>query len=510
MRKNTRAAENQVIEDEVSLGLVPVTPNAARLGVVAGTDEHKATLTVDPKEQYVAGGTWVSTGNLGRALPYAIDDISAEFGADIYERMMLDPQVNSCFLTVVLGIVSQGWTVQSAVTDDSDPEYKQADDIAQLCRRSLEKVNFTAVLVQMLQALMFGNKIAEVIYEVPDTGPDAGKLCLKDIRPKPRQSVAFVVDAYMDLIGILGRAPGAGMVLQTGGFILKPEDSPNLFPLDKFFILTHSMKDSIPSGTSIGRAAFAPWQDKQNALQRYARWQTAAAGGLLIGTTAEGAQPVQNVDANGNPVFDVNNNPVVTTPEQAMVNAMVQFQDMSAAAFPFGAKVEPLMVGDRGEGYTAAVNLYNDEISKAMTGQTLATNEGRHQARAASETHADILDLHIQQGKNEAENAVNTQLLRMLTLLNFGEKALHLTPKFSLSDSQLKDFAANATAIASLVTAGFFIPEQYSAIDAWLGSPPRPENWQELQQKRTVENAKQMAKVAPDGKGADGGKPDES
>src|SRR5579871_2036028 len=45
--------------------------------------------------EYVAGGGWAWYGQVARTLPNSIDDATADFGDDLYERMMFDPQVAS-------------------------------------------------------------------------------------------------------------------------------------------------------------------------------------------------------------------------------------------------------------------------------------------------------------------------------------------------------------------------------------------------------------------------------
>src|SRR5690349_13463040 len=51
-------------------------------------------LPGDPKKEYAAGGTenvWLTS--YARALPHYIDDLTLDFGPDLYVRMLRDPQV---------------------------------------------------------------------------------------------------------------------------------------------------------------------------------------------------------------------------------------------------------------------------------------------------------------------------------------------------------------------------------------------------------------------------------
>jgi hypothetical protein len=67
----------------------------------------------------------------------------------------------------------------------------------------------------VFEGMAHGNKVAEQVLEVAERGEDAGRWCLKTLKPKPREAVAFVVDAFNNEIGMLGAKPGQMAVVQT-------------------------------------------------------------------------------------------------------------------------------------------------------------------------------------------------------------------------------------------------------------------------------------------------------
>src|SRR5215469_8876481 len=89
---------------------------AALPGPVKGTPPPRK---VDPTKEYVSGGN-AYNGFIAayfRSLPHYIDDLSRDFGDDIYERMLLDPQINSCLHVFIRAILADGVNLRPAVED---------------------------------------------------------------------------------------------------------------------------------------------------------------------------------------------------------------------------------------------------------------------------------------------------------------------------------------------------------------------------------------------------------
>ncbi len=58
-------------------------------------------------------------------------------------------------------------------------------------------------------------------------------------------------------------------------------------------------------------------------------------------------------------------------------------------------------------------------MSKATLGETLTTEMGQNGARAASETHAGILDMLVDSDADLLSGTLNTQVIRWLTAFNY-------------------------------------------------------------------------------------------
>jgi hypothetical protein len=445
--------------------------------------------SADPRKEMVAGGQNLWLGALYRALPHYIDDVTTDFGIDLYERMRLDPQAESCLILLKMAALGGGLDLV-CVRDDGDEDYEQAKEITDFCQRNIEGLArpfVSETLFELLDGLAYGNRVAEQIYEVRQGGEDAGKLCLAMLKVKPIRSTAFVVDAYNNVIGLLGLIPGQGLSVLSGMLVGAPPTAPNLLPRRKFVVFTYRPKAGDPRGSSILRPAYNAWWLKQQLWPEYLKYLTQFGGPSLIGTTPEKTQNYPLLNADGSIQTDTNGDPVYVEPEEAMLAALQEFRNGTAAAFPFGSTVTPLEMQGNGEAFLSAIELFDKQMAKAILCQTLATEQAQHQARAASQTHQDILALVVQHIKTCVEQMIVADILRPLVEYNFGPEAVALTPTASLGDTAEEDFAGQATAIAALETSGYLDPTQYAGLDARLGLPKRaPESIQQAIERKNA------------------------
>lgn len=424
-----------------------------------------------------------------RSLPPWIDDTTRDFGEDLYERMQLDPQVAKCVNIIKMGVLSQGVHITPTV-DEEDPKYPAAKEVADFCKRNLAgleapfgpqtTVSLYWQLWDLLDAVALGSKVAEQVYEVPPAGQDKGRLCLKALKTRPRRSTAFVVDVHMNVVGLLGIIPGVAASVLTGTMVA--ENAPNILPRRKFAIMSVRPKDGDPRGQSMCRPAYNAWWLKQQAWPEYLKYLAQFATPSLIGYTAPEAAEVEELDATGSPVYDEDTGFIATVkPEQVMLAALVKLRNGSAAAFPNGSKVDPLQVGQSTTSeFTQFFKLANDEIANAILCQTLATEEGKYQTRAASGDHQDILSLTIDHVRQALVSVLRCDVLRNLVEWNYGPDALDLVPEITLAGSEKHDFKEFASAVAALMTAGYLDPSQYKRIDSYIGLPERTDESVEM------------------------------
>lgn len=413
--------------------------------------------SVDPRREYVASG-WGFGASRPTVLSWAIDEDAATLGDDLYERMTYDPQVRACVNVLKAAILDEGARISSALDDSDADGYDQARDIALTLERNLDDLTipFDDVLWNLLDAMAYGNKVSEQVYALDATYTGRQQLVLRALKVKPRRATGFVVDPYYNVLGLVAHVPGRNATLALNGS--RPE---NLLPRDKFAIVTFRPIDSDPRGSSILRAALQPWAAKVDTWPEYLKYLAQFATPSIWGTPPEGAQNYTDPDSGE-----------VQTAEEVLLSALLTFKNGTALAVPAGTKLELVFSEGEGEAFLNAFKLYDQQITKAILHQTLATEEGEHQARSAAEVHQDVLGTIVQQIKQGTELAIRRDVVRPWVRYNYGDKALQLLPRLTLGDVDKIDFVATANAIANLAT-DYLDPSQYPEIDRSLGLPVR-------------------------------------
>ena len=463
-------AQPDTLAVPVTVGANPGTPNGSMLPVAGTTTVLKADL----RSEYVSGSAVNWYGPYLRALPWAVDDISNDFGDDIYVRMLLDAQVRANDQIFRASVFEDGVRLMSAVQDEDEDGFDLAKTIADTMTVMLDELEtpLADVLWNLGDAFALGNRMAELRYEHKTI---LGKqvFAVAAAKVKPRRSTAFVVDSYSEVKGILAMLPTGFSPVQIGMAIGDLKDQPNVLPREKFAILTFRPNDSDPRGTSYLRPAYHPWWLKQQIIGEWLKYLTQFASPSLIGTTPEGSQAQPVADALGNLILDANGNAVVNSPETAMLAALTSFRNGSALALKGGSTVQLVQSTGTGEAFLAALRWCDQQIAKAILTQTLATEEGEHQARAAASVHQDVLDTLIRQAKQSVVRMIVWDLLRPVIRYTFGEAALRFTPVVSLGQTEQTDFASEAEAVAKLWSAGYLGNSQRADIDKRLGLPER-------------------------------------
>lgn len=468
-----------VVSATVNVNSTPGAPNG-NANLAPPQPGQTVLIRADPRREYVSGGLggagqWFN--NFTKTLSWAIDDISQDFGDDVYERMLFDPQVASVINVFKASILEDGIDLSSGVGDADADGYDLAATIADAATEMLAALNpdLDTVLWNLMDAIALGNRVAEQVYRTDELAGKRG-LVLEALRVKPRHMTAFVVDSFLRVLGLVGFIPGVGAPLMQG-YLLDIKQTPNLLPREKFCVLSFRPRDNDPRGVSVLRACWTPWSLKQQVLREHVKYLTQFASPSLIGTTPENAQPAVETDALGNPLTDPATGlaRVAQSPEQLMNAQLVNFKNGTALSFPSGSKVDVLNnVPGGGGDFLAALDRYDRDIVKAVLSQTLATEEGEHQARAASSVHQDVLDTIVRQAKRAVVRAFSWDVLRPWVAYNWGKEAARtLTPVPTLGHAEAPDLPTLWTAMATLKGSGYLAPSQYQATDEMLNLPVR-------------------------------------
>lgn len=447
-------------------------------------------VKADLAKQYVPTGA-VSYPYLHAQPPY-VDDISQQFGLQIYDQMLRDPVCHASQYVFGLGLLANGYEIVPSLSKE-DSDFDIAEKMCKYVKENLDRLETSYDVIlenHAMDAFSYGCSINEQSFEV-----DRGLLRLMDVRDKPHQNAIFIVDNYNRTIAVLTQGypgqvyPATSYIPIDTASVTSALNSGNkdkvidlseryrgLLPRYRFSILTNDMKYNDERGRSGLRAAYSAWWFKQQNLAEWLSFLSKFGSPLLIGTTAQGdsGQTLINEET-GEPLLDDTTNlPIRRSPQETMAAALEQVRNGSSLSIPFGAKVEAIKPEGDGEAFVKAMNWADMQIAIAITYQYLGTMEGQHQARASAEVHQDILSLGINRRKKWLAAQQRREVYEPLLRYNFdltGKWISRYVPILKLGYGD--GFPMKAAEIAALMTSGFLDESQKEGIDERLGLPKR-------------------------------------
>lgn len=439
--------------------------------------EPRAAETItaaDLARQYVAARLGYGVAPVLSSLPNVHDDLTQEFGVDIYERIKQDSEVSAALDMLVMAATSAKpgmipFTDKNGIIDPLSQ--RMADFFAWMFGEFATPFNeWRKAIVE--DALSFGSGVGELIFSVEAAGEWEGHYRISDVRPLCMCDTSFVVDNFNRVVGILPRKL-PGVTMPIGAFMplisaeLDQEAKENrlnaVIPRSKFTVFTWNPKCSDPRGRSVLRPIYSAWYAKQQILNLMLDWFKKYSQPSIWGTTPQGAQVVCEVDANGNEKK--------IEPTQKLLEAMMNFQNASVLAVPFGSEIHTLDMSKGGDIFLSAISMCNREITRGIQMQHLATSDSEHMARASSGTHQQVLSLYILQLREWQAETIRRDIILPLVRANWGADKAHLAPTIDLGDGD--GFPMNATDIALLGQINWFTEEQKPKIDKVLGLPVR-------------------------------------
>jgi hypothetical protein len=446
----------------------------------------------DPRQQYVVGGNHYLGTSVPQVLPESIDDLTRAFGFSAYDALMAIPAVSSSINTLKLGIMAGDMQITEThpapfYKKTLTPEQKLSADVRDFCERMLNRIpGLRGVFLQMLDAVLYGNKLAEKTADIAEYGPDMGRMVLKTLTVKKRNAWMFVVDNTMNVTGILAK-----------GMAGKPFQ---LLPSEKFVWLTWWPHNNDPRGTSVARPAYAPANLSVQLYAQYFKYLKQFAGPSLICTTAPEAESVVDSDTGH-----------ILTPEMVMLAQAELFQNGSVFVIPFGAEVTPIYVQGNGEAFLKGFDFLDRQMVHGILGQTRATMEAEHGSKADSEQGDSILNLLTTYGRDLFGEVIRNMILKQFVALNWNQEVADLyTPYVYFGSVNPKNTVAMWNALSNAKKAGLLTASTEQEWCARADAPiPDPEVDQAAQKAQMEQEAKiagkpQDAPGGPSGGGNDG------
>jgi len=477
----------------------PVVAPAKDIAMLPGTVPIP---TADGRIDYVAGGDRaVVYPNTYHALSQRIDDATLEFGYPLYDQMLKDAIVNGSYSILKQGVLSQPVLLRPAVEpepgtdpledsdeDSDDPpaeDIELAEEIADFCTYVLNRLDrpIEDTLYEMLDALAYGSKAAEQIYEIAQYGPWKGKMILKNLKCKPRWAWAWVVDPMSNVLGILGAVPGA-LSIPLGIIGAQGEVSGMgvFLPRNKFAILQNMPTDGDPRGRSHLRCVVGPWNQKVRTYPQYSNYLDRFAVGHLFATVPENAAPQYPVDAAGKQTGE---DPIPAT--QFLYQQMLNFKNGSVMVGPSGTTLQAIDPPSDGAAFGQAFNFLDRQIVFGILNTVRGVLEAEHGSKADSEVGQDDKERVIRYYRGCVGRMLYRDVVKRLVQYNYGDDvADRLTPRVLIGETEIHDFSKDASAVASLKSSGYLHDSQLPATDARLGLKIREISPEEIAAKKAA------------------------
>jgi len=248
---------------------------------------------------------------------------SAGKGLKLYDEVDRDPHAGSVLQTRYLSVAGQEYEVLAA------DESQSAQDIAEFVEGVLGDTNFTQGCQELLQAILYGFFVAEIMWAVKD-----GNVVPAKIMGKHPRRFSFTMDRELRL--------------------LTPQDmiEGEAVPPRKFIVFSWGSSDN-PYGKGLGQKLWWPVWFKKNGIKFWLVFLEKFGMPTAVGKYPTGTPPEQ---------------------QQALLDAIDAMQQETGVKIPETMAIELLEAARTGKVTYETICEYMDrQISKAVLGQTAST-----------------------------------------------------------------------------------------------------------------------------------------
>lgn len=291
-------------------------------------------------------------------------------GLKIYDEIERDTHAWSVLQKRKHQLVGREWEVVPGGEAKADIE------AADFIREMLTALPFDRICLDLLDATLKGFAISEIVY-----GRDGRHVTAEEMVTLEQRR--FVFDAGFRPRLLTLTAPVRGDAL----------------PERKFIVHRFGMKGNNPYGLGLGTRLFWPVLFKRNGVAYWLTFLERFASPIPVGKYPIGTLPAR---------------------QRELMTVLEGMTHAAAITVPIGTELDSFEAKRTGSvDYEAWGRFWNAEMSKATLGETLTTEMGPNGARAASETHAGILDMLVDSDADLLSGTLNGQLIRWLTAFNY-------------------------------------------------------------------------------------------
>lgn len=399
---------------------------------------------------------------------YNPDELVSWKGPTIYDRMMVDEQVNAVMKFKRDALLSREWAL--SFDEESSLSTDEQQSRISILTRMLGNIkgSFTDAVACILKAMRYGYSITEKIFE-QQLIDNVAYYGISELRPRPPFTFYFKCDPYGTLIEFG----------QNFGGQLRPLD------IRKFVHYVQDPDEDPWFGRSVLRCAYRSWYAKDVLIKMQNLWAERIAGGFLVVTKEVNAPPVQRSEL------------------LAIQNAVANIKTISGMAMPPGYKVE-LISPPATEAFSKMIPYYDLGIAKSLLVPDLfgITNKGETGAYAQSQTQLTTFFWTINADSARLESSIQDQIIFDLCEVNWGDGEY---PRFGYKPASEEFVKWVIGQWSALITGNAVITTEAdeSHLRRILNMPQRSDKDKPLAQTKAEQAAKQP--VPPGGAGSGAG-----
>lgn len=465
------------------------------------------------QEEYVAVNSY--TLNQQKILGLTIDDVETDIDLATYDRMENDSTIFKSKRILLTSVLSDELQLAPGATEEQvgQEEYQTYVAVMEFCQRVVAGLDkpIRDFYEQILgNATKYGHGIAEIEWayrmDGESTKPKALpertgigaffskwnffsaaepvpvdpsikrpalksnqlRLMPKSIKVKPRGAARFVVDDFMNVIGLVANQNGYG----TNGIGFN-----KIIDRRKFAVLTLNKQNEDPRGRSTYRPAWNWFNLKSQLPAEMLRFILEESVPKAVGTLPENAPAFEfERDENGNQVYedpDTMQIPKMKTAAESMGDQIRGFRSGSGAVLPYGATLKPFKTSGSSDAdfFGKIMKVINPQMEEAILLQTLAQSEGEHQARSASQQVAEVLHSLVFFVRWCMSTMTVMDILETAVSINLGPWAVRYMPQASLGDSVRRDWSQYLHELADAYFKGFIDDSQRPELMSWMSLP---------------------------------------
>lgn len=306
---------------------------------------------------------------------------------DLLDSMVRkDPSVNTALKTATALVTRLPWEVREPEGLEDGPELDLAGEIRDALRADLQRSNFGELISSLVRySLQHGVSINEVIWRVEEDRFAPGFF----IHRHPGQ---FAFDIFRNL------------------YIRRSQEQGYLKPSIAKFIVTRTPAPyGNPYGEPILDCIRVLWWFKKQLIKSWLETCEVFGTPLTVGKFAyvQGEAQSERIKQHLETVLrNLRRKTGIVIPEQVTL----EFKDR--------------MSGRGALPHEAAIRYLDVELTRSILGSMLAVMDSKHESRAASETHFEVMDVHARPGARRIETAFSESLAVPYAELNYGRPDL--------------------------------------------------------------------------------------